>query len=115
YRPRPNVKALAKQYFHYGRWRHVVARTHPGTINMRYLAPPAAVVGVAAGLVAAPFFWPALILPLGYLAAILAGSVVTGSGLPAKSRLWLPIAYITMHMSWGLGFLTSPPSLAKNA
>ena len=82
---------------------------------MRYLAPPAAVVGVAAGLVAAPFFWPALILPLGYLAAILAGSVVTGSGLPAKSRLWLPIAYITMHMSWGLGFLTSPPSLAKNA
>ncbi|WP_142260693.1 glycosyltransferase family 2 protein [Thermopolyspora flexuosa] len=115
YRPRPNVKALAKQYFHYGRWRHVVARTHPGTINMRYLAPPAAVVGVLAGLVAAPFFWPALVLPLGYLAAILAGSVATGSGLSAKSRAWLPIAYITMHMSWGLGFLTSPPSLAKNA
>ncbi|GAA2867858.1 hypothetical protein GCM10020220_066550 [Nonomuraea rubra] len=28
YRPRPNVKALAKQYFHYGRWRRVVA-AHP--------------------------------------------------------------------------------------
>ncbi len=115
YRPRPSVKALAKQYFHYGRWRRVVSRTHPGTINLRYLAPPAAVLGVLAGLVAAPFFWPALILPVGYLAAILAGSVLTGSGMPGKARVWLPVAYVTMHMSWGTGFITSPPGLSKTA
>ncbi|MEV5407946.1 glycosyltransferase family 2 protein [Thermopolyspora sp. NPDC052614] len=115
YRPRPNVKALAKQYFHYGRWRRVVGRTHPGTINLRYLAPPAAVLGVLVGLLAAPFFWPALILPVGYLALILAGSALTGSGMPLKARLWLPVAYITMHMSWGTGFITSPPGLSKAA
>src|SRR5262249_23067912 len=40
YRPRASVGALWSQYFHYGRWRHVVARMHPGTINLRYLAPP---------------------------------------------------------------------------
>jgi glycosyltransferase involved in cell wall biosynthesis len=45
YRPRSTVKALAKQYFEYGRWRRVVSRRHSGTINYRYLAPPFALVG----------------------------------------------------------------------
>ena len=43
YRPRGSVRALAVQYFNYGRWRRVVSREHPGTVNPRYLAPPAAV------------------------------------------------------------------------
>ncbi|MEU1876809.1 glycosyltransferase [Streptosporangium sp. NPDC020072] len=115
YRPRPSVKALAKQYFHYGRWRRVVARTHEGTINLRYLAPPAAVLAIILGLVVSPFFWPGLLLPGGYLAAILAGSALTGSGLPTSALLRLPLVYMTMHMSWGWGFLTSPRSLVKPA
>ncbi|GII90996.1 glycosyltransferase family 2 protein [Sinosporangium siamense] len=113
YRPRPSVKALAKQYFHYGRWRRVVARTHEGTINMRYLAPPLAVLAILAGLVAAPFFWPAVLVPGGYAAAVLAGTVLTGRGLPAAALMRLPLVYMTMHMSWGWGFLTSPPALSR--
>ncbi|MER6169746.1 glycosyltransferase family 2 protein [Streptosporangium sp. NPDC001681] len=113
YRPRPNLKALAKQYFHYGRWRRVVARTHEGTINLRYLAPPLAVLAILAGLVVSPFLWPGLLIPGGYLAAILAGSVVTGSGLPPQALIRLPLVYVTMHMSWGWGFLTSPRRLGK--
>ncbi|MFD8556417.1 ExoA family glycosyltransferase [Streptosporangium canum] len=113
YRPRPTVKALAQQYFHYGRWRRVVARTHEGTINLRYLAPPAAVLAILAGLVVSPFFWPGLLIPAGYLAAILAGSAVTGSGLPTASLVRLPLVYVAMHMSWGWGFLTSPKRLSK--
>ncbi|WP_440067624.1 ExoA family glycosyltransferase [Streptosporangium sp. OZ121] len=113
YRPRPDLKALAKQYFHYGRWRRVVARTHEGTINLRYLAPPLAVLAILAGLVVSPFFWPGLLIPGGYLAAILAGSAVTGSGLPASALVRLPLVYVTMHMSWGWGFLTSPRRLGK--
>ncbi len=113
YRPRPDLKALAKQYFHYGRWRRVVARTHEGTINLRYLAPPLAVLAILAGLVVSPFFWPGLLIPGGYLAAILAGSAVTGSGLPASAIVRLPLVYVTMHMSWGWGFLTSPRRLGK--
>ncbi|MGE5136616.1 MAG: glycosyltransferase family 2 protein, partial [Gemmatimonadota bacterium] len=31
YRPRPSLGRLATQYFHYGRWRRVVAREHAGT------------------------------------------------------------------------------------
>src|SRR5207248_2191311 len=52
YRPRATLAALAKQYFHYGRWRRVVARQHAGTISMRYLAPPVTLLAIAAGLAA---------------------------------------------------------------
>ncbi|MEU8192353.1 glycosyltransferase family 2 protein [Microbispora amethystogenes] len=113
YRPRPNVRALAKQYFHYGRWRRVVSRTHQGTINLRYLAPPAAVAAMALGLAVSPVFWPGLLIPGGYLAAIVAGSVLTGRHLPPAALARLPVVYAAMHVSWGTGFLTSPPKLSK--
>ncbi|MFR9799043.1 glycosyltransferase family 2 protein [Streptomyces sp. MS06] len=114
YRPRPSVRALARQYKDYGRWRHVVARYHSGSINLRYLAPPTAVCAVAAGLVAGALLTPwGFLLPGGYLAAIAAGSVPAGRGLPPKARLRIPVALGAMHMSWGWGFLTSPRSLAK--
>ncbi|AZQ35202.1 glycosyltransferase family 2 protein [Streptomyces cyaneochromogenes] len=114
YRPRPSVRALAKQYKDYGRWRHVVARYHAGSINLRYLAPPTAVCAIAAGLVVGVLVTPwALLIPGGYLAAITAGSVPAGKGLPLKARLQIPVALATMHMCWGYGFLTSPRALAK--
>ncbi|MFI9602584.1 glycosyltransferase family 2 protein [Streptomyces sp. NPDC052043] len=114
YRPRPNVRALAKQYKNYGRWRHVVARYHQGSINLRYLAPPVAVCAIAAGIVVGAALTPwALVVPGGYLAAIAAGSVPAGKGLPLAARLRIPVALATMHMSWGWGFLTSPKSLAR--
>jgi len=116
YRPRPDLKSLAKQYFHTGRWRRVVGREHQGTLNMRYLAPPLAVLGMAAGTVLGLLgFWPGWLLPGGYVAVIMVGgSLVTGRGLPLKSWLWLPLVYATMHISWGVGFLTSPRGLGQN-
>ncbi|MFF4954368.1 glycosyltransferase family 2 protein [Streptomyces chattanoogensis] len=114
YRPRPNLKALAKQYKDYGKWRHVVARYHAGSINLRYLAPPTAVCAIAAGLVVGAAVTPwGLIVPAGYLAAITAGSLPAGKGLSFKARAQIPLALATMHMSWGYGFLTSPRSLAR--
>nr|WSY54431.1 glycosyltransferase family 2 protein [Streptomyces sp. NBC_00886] len=114
YRPRPSVKALAKQYKDYGRWRHVVARYHEGSINLRYLAPPAAVCAIAAGIVVGAALTPwGFLIPGGYLAAIALGSLPAGKGLSLKARLQIPVALATMHMSWGYGFLTSPKSLAR--
>jgi glycosyltransferase involved in cell wall biosynthesis len=115
YRPRPSVRALAKQYFHTGRWRRVVGREHQGTLNLRYLAPPLAVVAMVAGVVAGAFgFWPGWVLPGGYAAAIVGGSVPTGKGLPTAAWLRLPLVYATMHISWGVGFLVSPSSLGRS-
>jgi glycosyltransferase involved in cell wall biosynthesis len=114
YRPRPNLRALAKQYFHTGRWRRVVAREHQGTISLRYLAPPLAVVFMGIGvLVGAAGFWPGWLLPGGYVVAIVAGSVITGRGLPLTAWVRLPFVYATMHVSWGVGFLVSPASLGR--
>jgi glycosyltransferase involved in cell wall biosynthesis len=108
YRPRPSLGALARQYFHYGRWRREVMRRHPGSINLRYLAPPTALVGFTGGLVAgiAGVRW-AFVLPAGYVVLVIAGAVAIGGGLPLRSRLVLPAVLATMHGSWGSGFLSS--------
>jgi glycosyltransferase involved in cell wall biosynthesis len=113
YRPRPTLQALARQYLDYGRWRRVVVRQNPGTLTARYLAAPVATLGVLAGLVVAPF-WPwALVLPLGYAGAVGLGTLLTWGGLPLRARAALPLVYATMHLAWGTGFLTSPRRLGR--
>jgi hypothetical protein len=82
-------------------------------VSLRYLAAPAAVLGCLLGLAAAPVTPWALLLPGGYVAAVLAGSAATGGGLPLRARAALPVVYATMHLSWGVGFLTSPRRLAE--
>ncbi len=126
YRPRAGLRALGSQYFHYGRWRRVVARQHRGTISPRYLAPPAAVIAMALGLVlgvvgliggvAGP--WPQLAwlcpgfaVTGAYLCGILAAAAVSARGLRPGAAVWLPAVLATMHICWGTGFLTSPRSL----
>jgi glycosyltransferase involved in cell wall biosynthesis len=113
YRPRSSVKALAKQYFEYGRWRRVVSRRHQGTINYRYLAPPFALLGTSLSIVFTLFFNLIFIIPAAiYGIFLIAASLITGKGLIEK--LLLPIVLFTMQMSWGLGFLTSPKTLAPS-
>ncbi|MEJ2578193.1 MAG: glycosyltransferase family 2 protein [Kineosporiaceae bacterium] len=114
YRPRSSLRTLARQYFHYGRWRRVVARRHPETLNLRYLAPPLALLGVLGGTVAGVAgFWPALVLPLGYLAAVSGGAALESREMSWPSRALLPVAIAVMHVSWGAGFLTSPRRLGR--
>ena len=106
YRPRSSVRALAKQYFEYGRWRREVMRTHPGTINLRYLAPPVTLAVSTVGFFVGIFFSSIfLIAPIGYLVGVVVSGVIVGKSFATK--LMLPMVLLTMHMSWGLGFLTS--------
>jgi succinoglycan biosynthesis protein ExoA len=114
YRPRSNVRALAKQYFEYGRWRREVARSHKGTINLRYLAPPVTLIGSAIGLIGGlinPIF---LLLPLTYLFFNLLGSLFLFMKNPVPAMLLMPIIMATMHFSWGWGFLTSTKQVTAN-
>jgi len=111
YRPRSSVKALAKQYFEYGRWRRVVSRRHQGTINYRYLAPPFSLVATLLSVILALTINSFLIIPAAiYGIFLILASLITGKGLIEK--LLLPFVLFIMHMSWGLGFLTSPRTLA---
>ena len=105
YRPRRSLAALAKQYFEYGRWRRVVARTHKGTINLRYLAPPFTVLGTVTSLIGG-FFAPLLFIPAAvYGSFLILASLRIGKNL--EERIYLPAILFTMHMSWGVGFITS--------
>jgi glycosyltransferase involved in cell wall biosynthesis len=119
YRPRSGVKALAKQYLHYGRWRREIMRQHPQTVSLRYLAPPVAVTGLAVGAALAVVggvagwrhAWVGLAPLLGYATAVTAGGWAISPGQPTRVRARVPVALATMHMSWGAGFLTSPRDL----
>jgi glycosyltransferase involved in cell wall biosynthesis len=109
YRPRPNLSALAKQYFQYGTWRRVVARRHKGTINLRYLAPPVALIGFIASLLLS-LFSPLLLVPaVAYLVAIAISATTIASSIGQYFYLLLIIP--TMHFSWGAGFITSQKNL----
>lgn len=111
YRPRGSFRTLARQYFHYGRWRRVVAAHHEGTINARYLAPPTMVVLTAAGLVAGFVWAPAWVVPAGYVAGVTVGGLAISGGEPVRTRALTPAVLATMHWAWGVGFLTSPRRL----
>ena len=110
YRPRPSVRKLAKQYFQYGRWRRVVSRSHPGTVNLRYLAPPFTLLGTFTSVFLGLLIHPYFLLP----AAIYGVFLLTSSILIAKSarELILLLAIIpTMHFAWGAGYVSSTKTL----
>ena len=121
YHPRPTVRALARQYHDYGRWRREVMRRHPDTASVRYLAAPTAVVAMAIGSVIAiaglatghgGVALLGALAPLGYVIGNLMASVVSALHRPRLSlgaALRLPIAYATMHLAWGVGFLRGVP------
>ncbi len=131
YRPRTNPRALASQYFLYGRWRRAVARRYSGTINLRYLTPPATLlallIGTLAGLAGMASladrtgtWWQwlltaGLVVPLTYAIGVLVVTARAGTDgrLSGRAVAWLPIVLATMHLCWGAGFLTSSRRLTR--
>jgi succinoglycan biosynthesis protein ExoA len=128
YRPRATVRELAAQYFRYGRWRRVVCRQHPGTVNLRYLAPPIAAAAIGTGMLAglaglggralgarrwSALLTSGLVMPAGYTAVIAGVAVRARRDLPRQVAARIPVALATMHLCWGTGFLTSPRRLAQ--
>lgn len=130
YRPRATLGALARQHFRYGRWRRVVARRYPETVNPRYLAAPVVTAACAAGLALGlagligtgvqtagfvPYLGLGLAVPAVYLAGVTGVAVLLARDLPPGARARVPLVLAAMHLSWGAGFLTSPRRLAKPA
>ena len=113
YRPRNTFRKLAKQYFQYGRWRRVITRQHQNTVNFRYLAPPIAVLVILLSIIFAVLINPVFITPIFiYFASLVIGGTFIGKKIADK--LLMPLVLATMHISWGIGFITSPKKLFKN-
>jgi glycosyltransferase involved in cell wall biosynthesis len=119
YRPRGSLRALARQYHDYGRWRREVANRHPSTLSVRYLAAPIAVLAMALGVLTGGLAW---LLGLDWawlgllpLSAYLVGDLLASATSALKSpraglreAFWLPLVFPAMHIPWGLGFLRGP-------
>jgi cellulose synthase/poly-beta-1,6-N-acetylglucosamine synthase-like glycosyltransferase len=107
YVPRSTLPALARQYLTYGTYRVKTAQRHPETLRRSQLLPP--LVTVAAGAaVGAPWSrarrW-ARLATLVYVAALIAAAARTGEESRGADLLGLPVVWVTMHTSYGLGFL----------
>ena len=106
YRPRGDVRSLARQYFAYGAWKRRVLRMHPGSAKARQLIPPAFVLGLGGSVAIAASGgpgWPMVVLAGSYLA-----TSTVAAAISAEELRTIPptvAAYAVMHIAWGLGFL----------
>lgn len=125
YRPRASFGDLARQFFATGAWRAVLVRRHPRETPWRFFAPGALVLGIALSLLALMAqlcgvlgwaWWSILHLaPLAYLAAV-AFATSQLPGLRGARARWLgAVALVTMHLSWGAGFLFGIAGFAGRA
>ncbi len=117
YSPRATLGALFGQYMQYGFWKVAVIRKHRVPGSWRHLVPVAFVGGNAA-LVAAMAIAAAsgargwfegvaavwLALAVAYAAAILAASLASARRCGWEILPYLPAAFATFHVSYGLGF-----------
>ncbi len=114
YWPRASFGNLAKQFFATGAWRAVITARHPRETPLRFYLPGLLVLGLALSLLVLllqvttllPWQWWSIVhfTPLAYLAAVLfACTRLPGvRGSERALGLW---ALITMHLTWGTGFL----------
>lgn len=105
YIPRGSVAALARQYYNYGKGRARTVFKHGQRPKVRQMLPIFALLGSLIGLVAAPFYPPAILLPAGYLTILAAASVFIGVVKRSACGLLAGLASGTMHMSWAAGFI----------
>lgn len=118
YFSRPNLQALAKQYWRYGYWKWRMLRRYPTTLRWRQALPPVFVLGVVAlGLLALGWNIARMLLVAGmlfYFLVLCAGSIPAAKRSGDLSQIFLiPLAIATMHFSWGLGFWWSMLSVPK--
>lgn len=117
YSVRSSPGSLWRQYFQYGFWKIRVLQKHPRQMSLRQFVPPAFVLGLLLSfsvfsLQSSVISLPSsilrrlsLLIPLLYLFANLAASLIT-----SRSRGWehlprLPLVFAILHVGYGLGFL----------
>lgn len=108
YYGRQTLRALARQYYRYGRSKVKTLRQHPGSLRPRQIIAPIFVAGLILGGLAALVFPPLGVLWLSgitiytfvnlYFSTKLAGTA-------GWSSIWrFPIIFLTIHLAWGSGF-----------
>ncbi|GAB3273869.1 glycosyltransferase family 2 protein [Arthrobacter pigmenti] len=122
YWPRSSWSKLVRQFYATGVWRGELVRRHSARNSLRYFAPPLLVASIFAGLLSGALkllkigsvipapaaravtfaAWAPVSYPLWLLWAI----TTSGRGMSARERLYLIFVLPSMHISWGLGFIS---------
>ena len=117
YYSRGSLRSLWRQYFQYGYWKVRVLQKHPRQMRSRQFVPPAFVTALLLlGVLAIPFpiaRFTLFLLAGVYLTANLAASLYTSARRGWRHLLLLPLIYMFLHISYGLGFLVGLVMFAK--
>ncbi len=109
YYPRRNIKELVKQLFRYGILRVNVIKKHIDAIKLVHVIPMILIL-LCVGLLIGGFFNSIYLLTLlgiltFYFIGIISASFAISMDKGLKYVFILPIIFISMHLSWGLGFI----------
>ncbi|MFN4185384.1 MAG: glycosyltransferase family 2 protein [Hyphomonas sp.] len=104
YVPRGSIRALAKQYFNYGKGRARNLRKHRCQLKIRQAVPIFLLVACVAGLITGLFYGQALIFPAGYVSVLAGASGALALKHKSASGLMSGLAAGTMHLAWAAGF-----------
>lgn len=120
YFARPNLAALARQYFRYGFWKYRMLKRYPGTLRWRQALPPVFLLSLIV-LALFSIFWSqarmGLVVEAGLYTSILlvAGLRLAQQRKDARYIIGIPLAIAAMHLTWGIGFLVSVVESLLNA
>ena len=111
YRTRSSVRTLFAQYRQYGYWKLRVMLKHPSTGSIAYAMPALLVAALLLLALVAPLlgFTPLLAVLALYGSATLFASLALVVTRPSAWKYLpaLPLAFATMHVGHGIGFLLS--------
>lgn len=118
YWPRESWLRLARQFRATGAWRGELVRRFGRRNGLRYFAPPALVLLIAAALVLAVLQLTRVVggvssvilsavvyLPVAAYVIVVGIVALAWRGRSIREQLWTAVVLPTMHLSWGLGFL----------
>ncbi len=117
YFARPNLKALAKQYWGYGYWKAQMLKRYPDTIRWRQALPPLFVLGVFLLAILGLFWRPAWIVLGSVIALYLVIQLIPAISIARRQQdlklsFGILLATLTMHFAWGsaliVGLISKP-------
>ena len=112
YFSRSTLGKLASQYWRYGFWKYKMLKRYPHTLRWRQALPPAFVMALIILIVLSLFVEIARYLLVAQLLIYFLILGLAALKLAVEQRksflvVGLPLSILTMHVSWGAGFLRS--------
>ena len=105
YGPRGSLKALARQYYRYGEGRGYTTLKHKKITAYRQVSPVPLVLGIGVSVGLAPFYKYSLVFPGIYVVSILGVSLLIKDVKEVRVRYLLPMVFMAIHLSYGIGFI----------